>query len=147
MLGTVDVTLYAFLNDGTATHQIDSLTHEINAKCVSQVALNLQTPGRPVYHNEGKFRDNGGCGYLLKPPQLLDSNGFDAGAFVNTEHRVYRLIVTVRAHSSIHSDRLSLSHKRPTKGIECPTTAQEPSTKLELDRRSVRDVDRDRHSV
>ncbi len=30
-------------------------------------ALNYQTSGKPMDLNEGKFRDNGGCGYLLKP--------------------------------------------------------------------------------
>lgn len=31
------------------------------------VALNYQTSGFPMRLNDGKFRDNGGCGYLLKP--------------------------------------------------------------------------------
>lgn len=35
------------------------------------VALNLQTRGKVVWANEGKFRDNGGCGYLLKPHWML----------------------------------------------------------------------------
>ncbi|CAN0318056.1 unnamed protein product, partial [Discosporangium mesarthrocarpum] len=37
------------------------------------VALNYQTPGTPMHLNDGKFRDNGGCGYLLKHPWLCDS--------------------------------------------------------------------------
>ncbi|CAM9331523.1 unnamed protein product [Phaeothamnion confervicola] len=36
------------------------------------VALNYQTPGAPMRHNDGKFRDNGGCGYVLKPWFLRD---------------------------------------------------------------------------
>ena len=36
------------------------------------VALNYQTPGPPMMLNDGKFMDNGGCGYLLKPPFLCE---------------------------------------------------------------------------
>jgi len=36
--------------------------------CGSQlVALNYQTSSEPMWVNEGKFRDNGNCGYVLKP--------------------------------------------------------------------------------
>eukprot|EP00953_Heterococcus_sp_UTEX-ZZ885_P015737 8868-Heterococcus_DN1.PRE.1 len=38
------------------------------------VALNYQTPGLPMHLNHGKFRDNGGCGYVLKPEYLLTSS-------------------------------------------------------------------------
>lgn len=34
------------------------------------MALNYQTPGLWMRLNDGKFRDNGGCGYLLKPLAL-----------------------------------------------------------------------------
>ncbi|KAG5177143.1 PLC-like phosphodiesterase [Tribonema minus] len=34
------------------------------------VALNYQTSGMSMYLNHGRFRDNGGCGYVLKPPCL-----------------------------------------------------------------------------
>ena len=36
------------------------------------VALNYQTPGEEMHLNQGKFTDNGGCGYLLKPAELRD---------------------------------------------------------------------------
>ncbi|ODM95281.1 1-phosphatidylinositol 4,5-bisphosphate phosphodiesterase gamma-1 [Orchesella cincta] len=35
------------------------------------VALNYQTPDKPLQLNHGKFQDNGGCGYVLKPSYLL----------------------------------------------------------------------------
>jgi phosphatidylinositol phospholipase C gamma-1 len=38
----------------------------------AQVALNFQTPGAPMWLNNGKFRQNGNCGYLLKPAVLVD---------------------------------------------------------------------------
>ena len=34
------------------------------------VALNYQTSGAAMQLNTGKFRDNGGCGYVLKQPEL-----------------------------------------------------------------------------
>ncbi|XP_064396880.1 1-phosphatidylinositol 4,5-bisphosphate phosphodiesterase delta-1-like isoform X2 [Halichondria panicea] len=48
-----------------------------NAGC-QIVALNYQTPGKAMDLNEGKFRDNGGCGYLLKPAIMReDLSRFD----------------------------------------------------------------------
>jgi hypothetical protein len=41
-----------------------------NVGC-SIVALNYQTPSEAMWINEGKFSDNGRCGYLLKPDVLL----------------------------------------------------------------------------
>ncbi|KAM4689959.1 1-phosphatidylinositol 4,5-bisphosphate phosphodiesterase zeta-1, partial [Rhinophrynus dorsalis] len=38
------------------------------------VALNFQTPGIPMDLNNGKFLDNGGCGYILKPEFLRRSS-------------------------------------------------------------------------
>jgi len=36
-------------------------------------ALNYQTGDYPMFLNQGKFRDNGHCGYVLKPPYLRDA--------------------------------------------------------------------------
>lgn len=38
------------------------------------VALNYQTSDVPMHVNRGKFRENGQCGYVLKPESLLDLN-------------------------------------------------------------------------
>ena len=35
------------------------------------VALNYQTPDLSKHINMGKFRQNGNCGYVLKPPSML----------------------------------------------------------------------------
>ncbi|XP_058708773.1 1-phosphatidylinositol 4,5-bisphosphate phosphodiesterase zeta-1 [Poecile atricapillus] len=40
----------------------------------SSVALNFQTPGTQMELQDGKFLDNGGCGYVLKPVFLRDRN-------------------------------------------------------------------------
>ncbi|NXO27285.1 PLCZ1 phosphodiesterase, partial [Cisticola juncidis] len=44
-----------------------------NVGC-QMVALNFQTPGPPMELQDGKFLDNGGCGYVLKPQFLRDPN-------------------------------------------------------------------------
>ena len=60
---------------------------------IHMVALNIQTPGKslwldipsclklpfvlsdlPMYLNQGKFRHNGGCGYVLKPAVMRIPN-------------------------------------------------------------------------
>jgi phosphatidylinositol phospholipase C delta len=35
------------------------------------VALNFQTHDAPLYLNDGRFRQAGGCGYVLKPESLM----------------------------------------------------------------------------
>ncbi|NWX33182.1 PLCZ1 phosphodiesterase, partial [Notiomystis cincta] len=44
-----------------------------NVGC-QMVALNFQTPGTQMELQDGKFLDNGGCGYVLKPEFLRDCN-------------------------------------------------------------------------
>ena len=43
-----------------------------NAGC-QIVALNYQRFGRKVWLSQGKFSDNGGCGFVLKPRQMLEA--------------------------------------------------------------------------
>ncbi|XP_040894474.1 1-phosphatidylinositol 4,5-bisphosphate phosphodiesterase zeta-1-like [Toxotes jaculatrix] len=44
------------------------------------VALNFQSLGLPMDLNDGRFQDNGGCGYILKPAVLMSSQtSFDPG--------------------------------------------------------------------
>lgn len=46
-----------------------------NAGC-QMVALNYQTPDKPMWLNHGFFEQNGGCGMVLKPPDML-AKGFN----------------------------------------------------------------------
>lgn len=43
---------------------------------VQLVALNYQTPDRSMQLNQGRFRMNGGCGYVLRPDFMFTS-GYD----------------------------------------------------------------------
>jgi phosphatidylinositol phospholipase C, delta len=36
------------------------------------VALNFQTPDTPLILNDGRFRENNGCGYVLKPKSVME---------------------------------------------------------------------------
>eukprot|EP00539_Tryblionella_compressa_P002103 CAMPEP_0178736998 /NCGR_PEP_ID=MMETSP0744-20121128/2739_1 /TAXON_ID=913974 /ORGANISM="Nitzschia punctata, Strain CCMP561" /LENGTH=271 /DNA_ID=CAMNT_0020389509 /DNA_START=152 /DNA_END=967 /DNA_ORIENTATION=- len=42
------------------------------------VALNFQTIDASLLMNDGRFRENGNCGYVLKPSDLMDLQGPDA---------------------------------------------------------------------
>lgn len=41
------------------------------------VSLNYQTKDRPLHINIGKFKENGNCGFLLKPPYMRNSESSD----------------------------------------------------------------------
>lgn len=64
--------------------------------CGSQmVALNYQTGSLPMWINLGKFQDNGGCGYVLKPKFLLDPNEkFDPEVKVPVKQTLYIQILS-----------------------------------------------------
>ncbi|KAK7880111.1 hypothetical protein WMY93_033221 [Mugilogobius chulae] len=43
------------------------------------VALNFQSLDLAMHLNDGRFLDNGGCGYVLKPEVLMSGQSFDPG--------------------------------------------------------------------
>jgi len=47
------------------------------------VALNYQNARRPIFLNESKFRQNGGCGYILKPKFLCGDTDYDPDAVMD----------------------------------------------------------------
>ncbi|KAH3766963.1 1-phosphatidylinositol 4,5-bisphosphate phosphodiesterase eta-2 [Pelomyxa schiedti] len=49
-----------------------------HASC-QMVALNYQTPDEPMWIQHGKFRENGRCGYLLKPAYMRGGPAVSAG--------------------------------------------------------------------
>ncbi|PWA22397.1 hypothetical protein CCH79_00016954, partial [Gambusia affinis] len=56
------------------------------------VALNFQSPGLSMDLNNGRFQDNGGCGYVLKPAVLMSrERNFDP----NTSYRYLKPIQLV----------------------------------------------------
>nr|CAD7261550.1 unnamed protein product [Timema shepardi] len=50
--------------------------NKLNLHYILPVALNFQTPGQMMDLYDGKFRQNGGCGYVLKPAIMRDQISF-----------------------------------------------------------------------
>jgi phosphatidylinositol phospholipase C, delta len=84
------------------------------------VALNYQTPCVQMHLNDSKFRENGNCGYVLKPPFMLQPVMPKAS---------FRLVVNV-----ISAQRLP-KPEGETKG-EVPSPPPPPPSRLLTSRRS-----------
>lgn len=64
------------------------------------IALNYQTPDKPMQLNQAKFRDNGCCGFILKPRFML-SDRFDPND-PNSFTGVHMKKVTIRIIGARH---------------------------------------------
>ncbi|XP_029290257.1 LOW QUALITY PROTEIN: 1-phosphatidylinositol 4,5-bisphosphate phosphodiesterase zeta-1-like [Cottoperca gobio] len=58
------------------------------------VALNFQSLGSSMDLNDGRFQDNGGCGYILKPPVLM-SRSFDPSCSHRGLHPTHLLLKVI----------------------------------------------------
>uniref|UniRef100_A0A3P8W2C1 Phosphoinositide phospholipase C n=1 Tax=Cynoglossus semilaevis TaxID=244447 RepID=A0A3P8W2C1_CYNSE len=67
------------------------------------VALNFQTLGLPMDLNDGRFLDNGGCGYVLKPVVLMSDQGFDPGG--QSSHTPTQLLLKVISGANLPVNR------------------------------------------
>lgn len=80
------------------------------------IALNYQTSDKPMQINEGKFRDNGACGYLLKPKftlnELFDPND------PNTLIGVDGMLITIRIIGARHLCKTGRNITTPLVEIE-----------------------------
>ncbi|XP_021047066.1 1-phosphatidylinositol 4,5-bisphosphate phosphodiesterase zeta-1 isoform X2 [Mus pahari] len=80
-----------------------------NVGC-QMVALNFQTPGLPMDLQNGKFLDNGGSGYILKPAILRDATlGFNPN---EPEYDDHPITLTIRLISGIQLP-VSMSSNTP----------------------------------
>ena len=64
------------------------------------IALNFQTPDKPMQLNQAKFRDNGNCGYILKPDFML-LDGFDpndANTLVDVDEQTINIRIIGARH-------------------------------------------------
>lgn len=96
---------------------------------VQMVAMNYQTPDLPLLFNDGLFRNfNGGCGYVLKPPELL-------GEERPCQPRVRRLLLRVccahrlpQPEAPITEETGAMGHGIPGSAISSPfvTVSLEP---------------------
>ncbi|XP_037846233.1 1-phosphatidylinositol 4,5-bisphosphate phosphodiesterase zeta-1 isoform X3 [Chlorocebus sabaeus] len=74
------------------------------------VALNFQTPGLPMDLQNGKFLDNGGSGYILKPHFLRESESYFNPSDIKESMPI---TLTIRLISGI---QLPLTHSSSNKG-------------------------------
>lgn len=69
---------------------------------VQMVALNYQTPDRAMQLNEAKFRQNGKCGYLLRP-EFMSSNNYHPYERSLIESIVEPLTLSVRVSDLLNN--------------------------------------------
>eukprot|EP00042_Codosiga_hollandica_P058066 m.871235 g.871235 ORF g.871235 m.871235 type:complete len:895 (-) comp59761_c1_seq4:1897-4581(-) len=79
---------------------------------VQLVALNYQTPDKPMWLNSGRFLDNGRCGYVLKPDIMMDPT-FNAFQHDTYSARVDGLTITIQVLGARHL-------LKPVRGIVSP---------------------------
>eukprot|EP00050_Salpingoeca_kvevrii_P000842 m.157339 g.157339 ORF g.157339 m.157339 type:complete len:1076 (+) comp10227_c0_seq1:138-3365(+) len=90
--------------------RVNSANYEIqDAWCmgVQMVALNYQTPDEPLQLNIARFRQNGSCGYILKPPFLTDPARlatFNPYASIFPETAPRRMIITIISGQHLSSN-------------------------------------------
>ncbi|GFG35396.1 hypothetical protein Cfor_10126 [Coptotermes formosanus] len=109
------------------------------------VALNYQSAQRPVFLNESKFRQNGGCGYVLKPKFLCGDVDYDPDTVME-----YRLNPSERGTLGMSSCKrpgsrslavrlwcqtknvLAIKRSRRINHVQKMALGPDPSTKLKL---------------
>uniref|UniRef100_UPI00398F6001 1-phosphatidylinositol 4,5-bisphosphate phosphodiesterase zeta-1-like n=1 Tax=Pristiophorus japonicus TaxID=55135 RepID=UPI00398F6001 len=73
--------------------------HEFwNVGC-HMVALNYEVPGLSMDLNRGKFQDNGGCGYVLRPDFMTNDTKFDP---LSSKQNLSPVIVVIQIISGQH---------------------------------------------
>lgn len=92
------------------------------------VALNYQTGDKPMQLNQAKFRDNGNCGYLLKP-DFMCRDDFDPND-KNTLVGVEPLIITLRIIAARHLCRLKSKSANPFVEVELIGASFDSGVKL-----------------
>lgn len=103
------------------------------------VALNYQTPDRPMWINTGKFRPNANCGYQLKPAALLDlSSEFDPFDTQTWTKRVSPITMKLRILSARHLVKPGKGVASPyvnieVSGVEADSSGNERRTKVVQD--------------
>ncbi|CAN8212786.1 unnamed protein product [Coccothraustes coccothraustes] len=75
------------------------------------VALNFQTPGTHMELQNGKFLDNGGCGYVLKPAFLRDRNSTFTPRNVGAYSRPMSLSIRLISGYQLPPSALSKTNK------------------------------------
>ncbi|XP_075990580.1 small wing phospholipase C gamma 1 isoform X3 [Anticarsia gemmatalis] len=93
------------------------------------VALNYQTPDKPMQINMGRFKQNGGCGYVLKPEFMLDEtyNPYDKKSI---EKKVKPMTVMLRVIGARHLSKSGRGTASPSVEVEIIGAEYDNGTKL-----------------
>ncbi|NXU52373.1 PLCZ1 phosphodiesterase, partial [Turnix velox] len=81
-----------------------------NVGC-QMVALNFQTPGLQMQLQNGKFLDNGGCGYILKPEFLRNPNSTFTPQNIGSYSKPVSLSVRLISGHQLPPSNLSKTNK------------------------------------
>jgi len=97
-----------------------------NSGC-QMVALNYQTGDKSMQLNQAKFRENGNCGYLLKPEFMFnDFNPYDK----DTLHGFESLKINLKIIGARHLTRSGRGTASPSVEIEIIGADFDSGTKL-----------------
>ncbi|KAL4717425.1 hypothetical protein ACJJTC_000574 [Scirpophaga incertulas] len=93
------------------------------------VALNYQTPDKPMQINMGRFKENGGCGFVLKPVFMTEEgyNPYDKRCI---EKRVRPMTVMLRVIAARHLMKTGRSTASPFVEVEILGADYDTGTKL-----------------
>lgn len=80
------------------------------------IALNYQTPDKPMQINQAKFRDNGASGYILKPKFMLDDY-FDPND-PNTLSNAQKKVMSIRIIGARHLCKSGRNVNNPLVEVE-----------------------------
>ncbi|XP_063632987.1 1-phosphatidylinositol 4,5-bisphosphate phosphodiesterase gamma-1 [Cydia splendana] len=98
--------------------------------CGSQmVALNYQTADKPMQLNMGKFKENGGCGFVLKP-QFMFEEGYNPYDKRSIERKVTPVTVMLRVIGARHLCKSGRGTASPFVEVEIIGADYDSGTKL-----------------
>lgn len=88
------------------------------------IALNYQTPDKSMQLNQAKFRDNGACGFVLKPEFLISENGDELLS------RVASKVVTLRVIGARYLCRSNRNINCPLVEVEVVGASMDTGVKM-----------------
>lgn len=92
------------------------------------VALNYQTPDKPMQLNQAKFRDNGCCGYLLRPEFMFrdEFDPYDKNTLVGVD----TMTISIRIIAARHLHKSGRGTASPFVEVEIIGAEFDSGTKL-----------------
>ncbi|XP_068087156.1 1-phosphatidylinositol 4,5-bisphosphate phosphodiesterase gamma-1-like [Anabrus simplex] len=107
-----------------------------NSGC-QMVALNYQTPDKAMQLNQAKFRENGNCGYLLRPDFMFrdDFDPYDKNTLVGVD----QFTISIRVIGARHLNRPGRGRGTASPFVEVEVIGAEFDSGLKLTTKTVSD--------